>query len=69
MSRIQIRRWGKVFYATFRCVVRTCEMVWKSSYFPTRPDAQTYAAGAPRRGRRARCLNHRHPKGTPPCPR
>lgn len=60
MARVQIRRWGSVFYATFRCVVRKCEMVWKSSYFPTRQGAAEYAAHAPKRGPRARCQAHRH---------
>lgn len=59
MSRTQIRRWGAMVYVTFRCVVRRCEMVWKSSYLPSRSAAESYIAGAPKRGPRARCTAHR----------
>jgi len=48
-----------MFYATFRCTMRACERVWKSSYFRTREEAQLYVSSAPKRGRRARCTEHR----------
>lgn len=66
MRRVRIRRWGGQFYASFHCVERKCDNTWKSSYFPTREEAATYAASAPKRGPRARCQQHRT-KGAKQC--
>lgn len=46
-------------YVTFHCVVRRCEMVWKSPYLPNRKAAEIYIDAAPKRGQRARCTLHR----------
>jgi hypothetical protein len=62
MANYKIRRRGDVFYVSFKCVARRCSTTWQSSYFQEREDAATYAAGAPHRGPRARCLAHRPQK-------
>lgn len=51
----QIRKWWSMFYVVMHCSARGCERRWKSSYFQSRAEAESYAAGLKTR---LRCLAH-----------
>jgi hypothetical protein len=51
----QVRRWGEMHYVVVHCSRKGCDMTWKSSYFQSRKEAETYGDGLPAR---PRCLAH-----------